>query len=161
MYSNAQKLAAVLNKWAQPAIQGLLGTRLGQLPFIANIDAKLRSTGWVSPMWSISKEISPLLDGLSSSLVEPMLARYLQGIPDEAIPELAHKVVEDAIRNGGLSLFEGKVEFETDDLEELRTLLRYNLPVPEKTGSYEVLNNYDHDSINTNCDRRYQPTILD
>ena len=139
MYSNAQKLAAVLNKWAQPAIQGLLGTRLGQLPFIANIDAKLRSTGWVSPMWTISKEISPLLDGLSSSLVEPMLARYLQGIPDEAIPELAHKVVEDAIRNGGLSLFEGKVEFETDDLEELRTLLRYNLPVPEKTGSYEVL----------------------
>ena len=139
MYSNAQKLAAVLNKWAQPAIQGLLGTRLGQLPFIANIDAKLRSTGWVSPMWSISKEISPLLDGLSSSLVEPMLARYLQGIPDEAIPELAYKVVEDAIRNGGLSLFEGKVEFETDDLEELRTLLRYNLPVPEKTGSYEVL----------------------
>ena len=139
MYSNAQKLAAVLNKWAQPAIQGLLGTRLGQLPFIANIDAKLRSTCWVSPMWSISKEISPLLDGLSSSLVEPMLARYLQGIPDEAIPELAHKVVEDAIRNGGLSLFEGKVEFETDDLEELRTLLRYNLPVPEKTGSYEVL----------------------
>lgn len=139
MYSNAQKLAAVLNKWAQPAIQGLLGTRLGQLPFIANIDAKLRSTGWVSPMWSISKEISPLLDGLSSSLVEPMLARYLQGIPDEAIPELAHKVVEDAIRNGGLSLFEGKVEFETDDLEELRMLLRYNLPVPEKTGSYEVL----------------------
>lgn len=139
MYSNAQKLAAVLNKWAQPAIQGLLGTRLGQLPFIANIDAKLRSTGWVSPMWSISKEISPLLDGLSSSLVEPMLARYLQGIPDEAIPELAHKVVEDAIRNGGLSLFEGKVEFETDDLEELRTLLRYNLPVPEKTDSYEVL----------------------
>ena len=137
MYSNAQKLAAVLNKWAQPAIQGLLGTRLGQLPFIANIDAKLRSTGWVSPMWSISKEISPLLDGLS--LVEPMLARYLQGIPDEAIPELAHKVVEDAIRNGGLSLFEGKVEFETDDLEELRTLLRYNLPVPEKTGSYDVL----------------------
>ena len=139
MYSNAQKLAAVLNKWAQPAIQGLLGTRLGQLPFIANIDAKLRSTGWVSPMWSISKEISPLLDGWSSSVVEPMLARYLQGIPDEAIPELAHKVVEDAIRNGGLSLFEGKVEFETDDLEELRTLLRYNLPVPEKTGSYDVL----------------------
>ena len=139
MYSNAQKLAAVLNKWAQPAIQGLLGTRLGQLPFIANIDAKLRSTGWVRPMWSISKEISPLLDGLSSSLVEPMLARYLHGIPDEAIPELAHKVVEDAIRNGGLSLFEGKVEFETAALEELRTLLRYTLPVPEKTVTYDVL----------------------
>lgn len=139
MFSNAQKLAAVLNKWAQPAIQGLLGSRLGQLPFMANIDAKLRSTGWVSPMWSLSKEISPLLDGLSSSLVEPMLAKYLQGIPDDSIPELAHKIVEDAIKNGGLSLFEGKVEFEPEDLEELKTLLRYNLPIQEKANTYEVL----------------------
>ena len=139
MFSNAQKLAAVLNKWAQPAIQGLLGNRLGQLPFMANIDAKLRSTGWVSPMWSLPKEISPLIDGLSSSLVEPMLAKYLQGIPDDSIPELAHKIVEDAIKNGGLSLFEGKVEFEPEDLEELKTLLRYNLPVEEKANTYEVL----------------------
>ncbi len=139
MFSNAQKLAAVLNKWAQPAIQGLIGQRLGQLPFMANIDAKLRSTGWVSPMWSLSSEISPLLDGLSSSLVEPMLSRYLQGIPDEAIPGLAHKVVEDAIKNGGLSLFEGKIEFELEDLEELKMLLRYNLPAQEKTNTYEVL----------------------
>ena len=139
MFSNAQKLAAVLNKWAQPAIQGLLGSRLGQLPFMANIDAKLRSTGWVSPMWSLSKEISPLIDGLSSSLVEPMLAKYLQGIPDDSIPELAHKIVEDAIKNGGLSLFEGKVEFEPEDLEELKTLSRYNLPVEEKANTYKVL----------------------
>ena len=139
MFYNAQKLAAVLNKWAQPAIQGLLGSRLGQLPFIANIDAKLRSTGWVSPMWSLSKEIAPLMDGLSSSLVEPMLARYLQGIPDSAIPELAHKVVDDAIKVGSLSLFEGKVEFEKDDLEELKMLLQYNLPINVSANSYEVL----------------------
>ena len=139
MFSNAQKLAAVLNRWAQPAIQGLLGSRLGQLPFIANIDAKLRSTGWVSPMWSLSKEIAPLMDGLSSSLVEPMLARYLQGIPDSAIPELAHKVVDDAIKVGSLSLFEGKVEFEKDDLEELKMLLQYNLPINVSANSYEVL----------------------
>lgn len=139
MFSNAQKLAAVLNKWAQPAIQGLLGSRLGQLPFIANIDVKLRSTGWVSPMWSLSKEIAPLMDGLSSSLVEPMLARYLQGIPDSAIPELAHKVVDDAIKVGSLSLFEGKVEFEKDDLEELKMLLQYNLPINVSANSYEVL----------------------
>lgn len=139
MFSNAQKLAAVLNKWAQPAIQGLIGSRLGKLPFIANIDAKIRSTGWVSPMWSLSKEIAPLMDGLSSSLVEPMLARYLQGVPDSAIPELAHKVVNDAIKNGSLSLFEGKVEFEKDDLEELKTLLQYNLPINDSPNSYEVL----------------------
>lgn len=80
-----------------------------------------------------------MMDGLSSSLVEPMLARYLQGVPDSAIPELAHKVVNDAIKNGSLSLFEGKVEFEKDDLEELKTLLQYNLPINDSPNSYEVL----------------------
>lgn len=139
MFSNAQKLAAVLNKWAQPALQSLLGGRISQLPFIANINAKVKSTGWVSPMWNLSKEISPLLDGVSSSLVEPMLSRYLQGIPDEAIPQLAHNIVSKAIENGSLSLFEGKVEFEKEDLEELQNLLRYNLPVEDVSESYTVI----------------------
>ena len=139
MFTNAQKLAAVLNKWAQPAIRELLGGRLSQLPFIANIDAKLRSPGWVSPMWSISKEIAPIMDSLSSSLVEPVLAKYLQGIPDEAIPQLAHNIVNDAVKNGSLSLFEGKVEFEKEDLKELQTLLRYNLPIEEAPKAYEVV----------------------
>lgn len=139
MYSNAQKLAAVLNKWAQPAIQELLGNNLSRLPFLSSIEAKIRSTGWVSPMWSMAKEISPILDGVSSSLVEPFLAQYISGIPDESIPQLAHNVVNDAIKNGGLSLFEGKVEFEPEDLEELKNLLKYNLPIQEVSASYNVL----------------------
>ena len=40
MYSNAQKLAAVLNKWAQPAIQELLGNNLSRLPFLSSIESK-------------------------------------------------------------------------------------------------------------------------
>ena len=109
MYSNAQKLAAVLNKWAQPAIQELLGNNLSRLPFLSSIESKIKSTGWVSPMCSMAKEISPVLDGVSSSLVEPFLAKYISGIPDDSIPQLAHNVVDDAIKNGGLFLFEGKV----------------------------------------------------
>ena len=139
MYSNAQKLAAVLNKWAQPAIQELLGNNLNRLPFLSSIESKIKSTGWVSPLWSMTKEISPVLDGVSSSLVEPFLAKYISGIPDDSIPQLAHNVVDDAIKNGGLSLFEGKVEFEPEDLEELKTLLKYNLPIKEATSSYSVL----------------------
>ena len=139
MYSNAQKLAAVLNKWAQPAIQELLGNNLNRLPFLSSIESKIKSTGWVSPMWSMAKEISPVLDGVSSSLVEPFLAKYISGIPDDSIPQLAHNVVDGAIKNGGLSLFEGKVEFEPEDLEELKTLLKYNLPIKEATSSYSVL----------------------
>lgn len=139
MYSNAQKLAAVLNKWAQPAIQELLGSNLSRLPFLSSIETKIKSTGWVSPMWSMAKEISPVLDGVSSSLIEPFITKYISGISDESIPQLAHNVVDDAIKNGGLSLFEGKVEFEPEDLEELKTLLKYNLPIKETVSSYSVL----------------------
>ena len=78
VYSNQQKLAAVLNRWVQPAIQQLAGQRLGSLPFLANIEAKIKQTGWVSPMWKIGNELSPMIGGVSSALVEPMILRYLQ-----------------------------------------------------------------------------------
>lgn len=138
MFSNRQKLAAVLNKWAQPAIQGLVGNRMSQLPFIANIEQKIKSIGWVSPMWTLGGEIAPLFSGLSSSLVEHFIAQYLQGIPDEAIPQMAHAIVQDAIKNGGLNLFEGNVVFELEDLKELEKLLRYNLPITESR-NYQVV----------------------
>ena len=137
MWSNGQILAAVLNRWVQPAIQGLIGSNISKLPFIGNFEQKVKSMGWVSPMWSVGGEIAPLFSGLSSSLVEPLIAKYLQGIPDEAIPQMAHSLVNDAIKNGGLNLFEGNVVFEVEDLEELRTLLRYNLPITENQ-TYQV-----------------------
>ena len=137
MWTNRQILAAVLNKWAQPAIQSLIGSKMSKLPFLSNVENKIKSMGWVSPMWSLGNEISPLFNGLSSSLVEPLISKYLQDVPDEAIPELAHSIVNDAIKNGGLTLFEGNVVFELEDLEELQKLIRYNLPV-RITEHYEV-----------------------
>ena len=129
MYTNRQILAAVLNKWLQPALQQMAGAKLMQLPFLANIEAKIRSTGWVSPMWSMANEVAPLLSGVTAQLVEPMISQYLQGIPDQAIPKMAHQLVENAIKQGQLSLFEGNVVFELCDLEELQKLLKYNLPI--------------------------------
>lgn len=108
------------------------------LPFMANLEAKIKSTGWVSPMWNLSKELSPLMSGISSKLVEPLLERYLQGVPDEAIPQLAHSIVNNALKEGNLSLLEGNIVFEREDLEELSNLLRYNLPIEEEA-TYEVL----------------------
>lgn len=138
MWSNRQILAAVLNKWAQPAIQGLVGAKMSLLPFVANLEAKIKSTGWVSPMWTLGQEIAPMTHGIASALIEPMLNRYLEGVPDEAIPQLAHNIVNDAVKQGGLSLFEGNIEFELEDLEELQKLLRYNLPIVEHA-SYQVV----------------------
>lgn len=132
MFSNRQILAAVLNKWLQPALQQMAGAKLMQLPFLANIEAKVKSTGWVSPMWSMANEVAPLLGGITTQLVEPMINQYLQGIPDEAIPKMTHQLVENAIKQGQLSLFEGNVVFELCDLEELQKLLKYNLPIKEE-----------------------------
>ena len=131
MWSNRQILAAVLNKWLQPALNQMAGTKLMQLPFLSNIEAKVKSTGWVSPMWSMANEVAPLLGGVTTQLVEPMISQYLQGIPDQAIPQMAHQLVENAIKQGQLSLFEGNVVFELCDLEELQKLLKYNLPIKE------------------------------
>lgn len=132
MFSNRQILAAVLNKWLQPALQQMAGAKLMQLPFLANIEAKVKSTGWVSPMWSMANEVAPLLGGVTAQVVEPMISQYLQGIPDEAIPKMTHQLVENAIKQGQLSLFEGNVVFELCDLEELQKLLKYNLPIKEE-----------------------------
>lgn len=132
MFSNRQILAAVLNKWLQPALNQMAGAKLMQLPFLSNIEAKVRSTGWVSPMWSMANEVAPLLGGVTTQLVEPMISQYLQGIPDQAIPKMAHQLVDNAIKQGQLSLFEGNVVFELCDLEELQKLLKYNLPIKEE-----------------------------
>ena len=132
MWSNRQILAAVLNKWLQPALQQMAGAKLMQLPFLSNIEAKIKSTGWVSPMWSMANEVAPLLGGVTTQLVEPMISQYLQGIPDQAIPKMAHQLVENAIKQGQLTLFEGNVVFELCDLEELQKLLKYNLPIKEE-----------------------------
>lgn len=132
MFANRQILAAVLNKWMQPALAQLAGAKLMRLPFLANIEAKIKSTGWVSPMWSMANEVAPLLGGVTTQLVEPMINQYLQGIPDQAIPKMAHQLVENAMKQGQLSLFEGNVVFELCDLEELHKLLKYNLPIKEE-----------------------------
>ena len=83
-------------------------------------------------MWSMANEVTPLLSGVASQVIEPIIAEYLQGIPDQAIPKMAHQLVENAIKQGQLSLFEGNVVFELCDLEELQKLLKYNLPIKEE-----------------------------
>lgn len=142
-HSNSDILAAVLVRWAQPAIQSVAGTKLMQLPILANIEAKIKSTGWVSPMWSLGREVAPIIGGVGEQLLQPFLADYLRRIPDSAIPSMAHSLVENALKQGSLSLLEGNVIFEREDLEELQRLLRYNLPISEVINYNVKENEYD------------------
>lgn len=128
MITNARILGAVLNKWAQPLVASFLGANIQSVPFMQGIQNKVRSMGWVSPNWSIMSEISPLMESVTGNIIAPMIERYVSGMDDASIPKVAHAIINDALKNGELSLFEGKVVFERKDLEQLKRLLDLNLP---------------------------------
>ena len=128
MATNAQILSAVINKWAQPLISTFIGGNVASMPFVQMIENKVRSMGWVSPNWSLIKELSPMMEGITGNLITPMLNKYLSQLDDASIPKMVHGIVDNAIANGELSLLEGKVVFEEGDLKALKRLLDLNLP---------------------------------
>lgn len=138
MINNAYKLSAVLTQWINPVMQQFAAGRMASLPFVQLIENKVKSSGWVSPAWSLASEISPLLNNVSCALVQPLLQRYISSVPDEQLPKMAHSIVDEAIKQGSLSLMEGRVVFEKEDLEELKQLLNYNLPLSQED-EYEVI----------------------
>ena len=143
-YTNAQILAAVLAKWGQPAIEQLTSGKLDNLPWMQAVSNKVRSMGWVSPNWSLCKELSPLMSTITDAVVVPIIGRFLEGMPDESLPSIAHSIVDAALVNGGLSLFEGNVVFEKEDLDELKNYLNWNLPLGESP-AYEVKTSGDNE----------------
>lgn len=136
-YKNSQILAAVVSEWARPAISQIAAGNLMRLPMLQSLQATIGSLGIVSGNYSLQKDIEPLIQPIINSLVAPMLARYFSQIPEESIPQMAHDIVEKMRDNGPLSVLEGMVTFEEEDLTELADLLDKNLPV-EQTPGYQV-----------------------
>lgn len=136
-YTNSQILSAVLNKWLQPVVSQLAEGKLSQIPLLAGIEEKIRSTGWVSRSWSLAAELSPLMQRMTGSVLEPFIRSFLSNVPDNAIPSLAHSMVDSALEQGELSMFEGNLVFDKSDLEQLKRLLDCNLPLPDEN-RYEV-----------------------
>lgn len=132
MATNARILGAILNKWAQPLVGTFLSGQMQSIPFVAGLENKIRSMGWVSSKWSLLGELSPLMESVTGNLIAPMIERSLSNIPDDTIPKMAHAIVDDALKNGELRLFEGKVIFEREDLANLKRLLDLNLPLNDE-----------------------------
>lgn len=137
MYSNAQILAAVINKWAQPFIGQLIAGKVGSIPALGMAENWVKNLGIVSPNYSIVKDLMPIVGGASEIVVQPMLSRYLSMVDDATLPAMAHGIVDKAIENGELSLAEGFLTFEENDLKRLKRLLELNLPL-EKSECYTV-----------------------
>lgn len=133
-YTNSQILAAVLNRWLQPVVLQFSQAKMAAFPFVQAIENKVKSIGFVSPNWSLTQELAPMIEPITNSIVQPMLNRYLANVPDEAIPAMAHGIIDKALEDGKLELMEGKLIFDKDDLDELKKLLDYNLPLNKEAG---------------------------
>lgn len=136
-YKNSQILAAVVSEWARPAISQIAAGNLMRLPMLQSLQATIGSLGLVSGDYALQKDIEPLIQPVVNSLVTPMLAKYFGQMPEESIPQLAHDIVDKLRYNGPLSILEGLITFDEDDLDELADLLQKNLPVEQVEG-YQV-----------------------
>jgi hypothetical protein len=136
-YKNSQILAAVVSEWARPAISQIAAGNLMRLPMLQSLQATIGSLGIVSGNYALQKDIEPLIQPIINSLITPMLARYFGQIPEESIPQMAHDIVEKMRTNGSMSILEGMVTFEEEDLAELADLLDKNLPIGQ-TRDYQV-----------------------
>lgn len=136
-YSNSHILAAVVSEWARPAITQIASGNLMRLPMFQSLQATIGSLGLVSGSYSLQADIAPFVQPVVSALTVPMLSRYFSGIPDEQIPQMAHDIVEQLRFKGAVSVLEGLITFEEEDIDELADLLQKNLPV-ESSAAYHV-----------------------
>ena len=108
-----------------------------RLPMLQSLQASIGSLGLVSGEYNLHKDLEPLILPVVNSLITPVLARYFGQIPEESIPQMAHDIVEKVRYNGPLSVLEGVITFDEEDLDELADLLQKNLPV-ENAAPYQV-----------------------
>lgn len=137
-WSNAQKLAAVVSFWARPALTQLATSRLSSLPMMQNLQQSIVASGLVSQAYNISADLIPIMSPVINNLLQPYLEKQLAQLPDESIPALARDVLAEAERKGSMSILDGFLTLEAQDIQELRQLVEKNLPMAESQG-YEVI----------------------
>lgn len=116
MITNSYKLAAVITKWINPNLQQIALSYLGS-------NQQLRM-------------LMPFVNYISDNTVTKAINGFLSRVPDAMLPDMVHSIVDDAIKQGGFTI--GNIIFDTKDLQELKNLLNYNLPL-EKTEEYTVI----------------------
>lgn len=127
--TNAQILAAVVVKWAEPVIPAMLGTAVsGVSSALLPFERFLKNFGLVRTNWSVEAEVAQLMALGGGDVVRPFVTMLCSKIPDAVIPQVAHSYVDKAIQAGSLSVIDGKFTFEQEDLKELKRYLECNLP---------------------------------
>lgn len=143
MFTNAEKLTAVIVRWAKPMIDEVVAKGLGNFQPVQAANEWVKKYFPVAANYSIVNDLSFLAVPAAEMAIEPMVRNGIAkvGLSDQDIPAYAAKIVDAAIeqaeKSGSVSLF-NTVELEKSDLEKLRYLLQKNLPVGE-IAKYEVV----------------------
>jgi len=137
-YSNAQKLASVLTEWSRPAISQIAVTKLMNLSFLQSAQRSLISSGLVGMNYKVANDLMPFFSNSIDKILQPMLEGWLGKMPDSSLPSIAHSVVDSAMEQPKFSILDGLVEFEQNDIIELKDLLDKNLPLVASEG-YHII----------------------
>lgn len=143
MFTNAEKLTAVIVTWVKPMIDEVVVKGLGNFQPVQAANEWVKKYFPVAANYSIVNDLSFLAVPAAEMAIEPMVRNGIAkvGLSDQDIPAYAAKIVnatiEQAEKSGSVSLF-NTVEIEKSDLEKLRYLLQKNLPA-EEFAKYEVV----------------------
>lgn len=145
MFTNLQKLTAVIVRWVKPMADTVLANMLSQSQPIQSANEWVKKYFPVAQNYSIVNDLSFLAMPASEMVIEPIVRNGIAklGIKDEDIPKYAANMVDAALekvaKDGSITLF-GTIELEDADLRSLRHLLAANLPqTQEQIEKYQVI----------------------
>lgn len=145
MFTNLQKLTAVIVRWVKPMADTVLANMLSQSQPIQSANEWVKKYFPVAQNYSIVNDLSFLAMPASEMVIEPIVRNGIErlGVKDEDIPKYAAGIVDAALekvdKDGSITLF-GAIELEDADLRSLRHLLAANLPqTPTQTEKYQVI----------------------
>lgn len=145
MFTNLQKLTAVIVRWVKPMADTVLANMLSQSQPIQSANEWVKKYFPVAQNYSIVNDLSFLAMPASEMVIEPIVRNGIErlGVKDEDIPKYAAGLVDAALekvaKDGRITLF-GTIELEDADLRSLRHLLAANLPqTQEQIEKYQVI----------------------
>lgn len=145
MFTNLQKLTAVIVRWVKPMADTVLANMLSQSQPIQSANEWVKKYFPVAQNYSIVNDLSFLAMPASEMVIEPIVRNSIErlGVKDEDIPKYAAGIVDAALekvaQDGSITLF-GTIELEEADLRSLRHLLAANLPqTQEQIEKYQVI----------------------
>lgn len=130
MATNAQIMASIVNKVAQPIVMMYMNELLVTNAVVQMLENKVKSMGIVSPQWKIINELAPFGEVISGAMVVPFLSQLMDGV-EEQIPMLARDFIKTAREQGQISLLEGKILLDKHDIDLMERLIESNLPLAE------------------------------